>query len=457
MFGKKKQNKEFDAQAIKEDFHHKQTDLYESSESKYKTSSQIEAALMLVYPKVMEDIDINEASSLSTEELINHVRPIISQVLNSEKIQLNAQEQAILEKRINDDMVGLGPIEVLLADDDINDILVNGTKNIYIERHGKLEAVPFNFRDDAHVMNVISRIVSAIGRRIDESNPFVDARLKDGSRVNAIIPPLTLDGPALSIRKFKKQTIDLQDMVGTGNLSQSMAEILSIATQCRLNIIVLGGTGSGKTTLLNALSHHIPEDERIITIEDSAELQLQQPHIVRLETKPANIEGKGAITERDLVKNALRMRPDRIILGEIRSGEAFDMLQAMNTGHDGSMCTIHASSAREVPARLGNMVLMSGYEFPSEAILSQIASSVNLLVETTRMRDGRRRVTSITEIVGLEQKIITMQELYSFQVQGEDLDGYLKGEFVFNGIKPKFSEVAKNYGLIEQLNRALNL
>lgn len=427
--------------------------------SPYETNEyqRVEEAMLIVHPLIMEEIDVSETSRMSSEELINYIRPLIGKILNEKKLQLNAKEQNYLEKRILDDMIGLGPLESLLADDTISDILVNGYNNVFVERHGKLEKTNIKFRNDEHVMNIISRIVSIIGRRVDESTPYVDARLNDGSRVNAIIPPLAIDGPSISIRKFRRQTITLENMVQNNNLSYPMKVLLSIATKVRMNIIIVGGTGSGKTTILNALSHEIPSDQRIITIEDSAELQLQQPHVVRLETRPPNVEGKGAITERNLVRNALRMRPDRIILGEIRGEEAFDMLQAMNTGHDGSMCTIHASSPREVPARLINMVMMSGYDFPPEAILTQIAASINLLVQVSRMRDGKRRVINITEIVGVEGKVITMQDLFTYIITGENAEGYLTGEYRYTGIKPKFMEAAANYGLEEELLRALKL
>ena len=320
----------------------------------------------VAFPQVMDEVDLNRVMTLSDKDLGRYLQPIISNVLNTLPIQLNAKELRLLEKRLLDDMTGFGPLEPLLADESINDILVNAPEQVYVERFGKLEMTNVRFRDKAHVMNIISRIVAIAGRRVDETTPLCDCRLADGSRVNVIIPPLALDSPAISIRKFKAQTLALDNLVAQNNMSKQMAIALSVAVKSRLNILVVGGTGSGKTTLLNALSYEIPEDQRIVTIEDAAELQLQQPHVLRLETRQANVEGVGAITERELVKNSLRMRPDRIILGEIRGSEAFDMLQAMNTGHDGSMCTIHASSVREVPSRLANMVMMSGFDFSTK-------------------------------------------------------------------------------------------
>lgn len=431
---------------------HRDLDVYNIDE---KTETRVNTALLNVHPLVMDELDLTEVSKMNEKQLSAHLKPIIGNVLNEEKIQLNAKEQMILEIKLIDDMIRLGPLEPLLADETVTDILVNGYQQVYVERFGKLQLTRVKFRDDDHVLNVIQRIVSQVGRRIDETVPYVDARLKDGSRVNAIINPLAIDGPSISIRKFKQQKITLDIMVRQENLSDRMSQLLSVATRSRLNILVVGGTGSGKTTLLNALSNYIPLDERIITIEDSAELQLQQPHIVRLETRNPNVEGKGGVNERLLVKNALRMRPDRIILGEIRGEEAFDMLQAMNTGHDGSMCTIHASSPREVPARLANMVMMAGYDFPPKSVMSQIGNSINLLVQVSRMRDGKRRVVNITEIVGLEGEVITMQDLFVYTYQGEDVSGNLMGSFDYTGIKPKFFDRAAEFGLDRELAEVL--
>ena len=344
-------------------------------------------------------------------------------------------------------MLGLGPLEPLLADDSVTDIMVNGPKQIYVEKRGKLVLTPARFRDNDHIMVVAGRIVNQVGRRVDEQSPLVDARLADGSRVNIIIPPLAIDGPSVSIRKFSKRRIDLDLMARQRNLSPSMATVLKIAARSGLNILISGGTGSGKTTLLNALSQMISADERVVTIEDAAELQLQQPHVVRLETRPPNLEGRGEITMRDLVKNALRMRPDRIILGEIRGSEALDMLQAMNTGHDGSLGTIHANRPREALTRLENMVGMSGVNLPPRAVRTQIAAAVQMIVQVSRMRDGVRRVTSITEIVGMEGEVITTQELFGFRFEGEGADGSLLGRFEASGLRPHFLPRAAYYGL----------
>src|SRR5436853_629401 len=335
----------------------------------------------------------------------------------------------------------------LIADETVNDIMVNGPKQVYVERRGKLELTDVQFRDDDHLMNVATKIVTRVGRRIDEARPLVDARLPDGSRVNIIIPPLALDGASISIRKFSKKSITLDTMAAGGSISPAMATVLKIAARTRLNILISGGTGSGKTTLLNALSRMIDSTERTVTIEDAAELQLQQPHVVRLETRTANLEGTGEITMRDLLKNALRMRPDRIIIGECRGEEALDMLQAMNTGHDGSMSTIHANNPREALTRLENMIGMAGINLPSRATRTQIASAVHLICQVNRMRDGARRVTQITEVVGMEGDIITTQDLFTFQFQGEGADGKLRGTFSPSGIRPAFLPRAEYYGL----------
>jgi pilus assembly protein CpaF len=334
-----------------------------------------------------------------------------------------------------------------MADETITDIMVNGAKQVYVERRGKLELADVRFRDDQHVMNVATKIVTRVGRRIDEAKPLVDARLPDGSRVNIIIPPLALDGPSISIRKFSKKTITLDIMAQTGSISAAMATVLKIAARCRLNILISGGTGSGKTTLLNAMSRMIDAAERTVTIEDAAELQLQQPHVVRLETRPPNLEGSGEITMRDLLRNALRMRPDRIIIGECRGEEALDMLQAMNTGHDGSMSTVHANSPREALTRLENMVGMTGINLPSKAVRTQIAAAIHLIAQVNRMRDGARRVTHLMEVVGMEGDIITTQELFSYQFQGETGEGSLRGVFRSAGIRPHFLPRAEYYGL----------
>jgi len=416
---------------------------------------KVRAAVAAVQARVLERIDSEVASRMTREELARELSGPVQEILGELKVQLNQREQRELAGLLLDDMLGLGPLEPLLADDSVTDILVNGCKQIYVEQRGKLTLTGAAFRDDAHVMAVAGRIVSQVGRRIDESTPLVDARLADGSRVNIIIPPLALDGPSISIRKFAKRGIDLDRMVRQGNVSAEMATVLKIAARSRLNILVSGGTGSGKTTLLNALSQMISADERVVTIEDAAELQLQQPHVVRLETRPANLEGRGEIAMRDLVKNALRMRPDRIILGEVRGPEAMDMLQAMNTGHDGSLGTIHANRPRETLTRLENMIGMAGANLPSKAVRTQIAAAVQMIVQISRMRDGLRRITSITEVVGMEGEVITTQELFAYKFEGEGPDGRLKGRFESSGLRPAFSGRAEYYGLDRMLLEAM--
>ncbi|HEX7955524.1 MAG TPA: CpaF family protein, partial [Pyrinomonadaceae bacterium] len=345
------------------------------------------------------------------------------------------------------ELFGLGPLEPLLADPTISDILVNSPKKIYIERGGKLEPTNIEFKDDEHLMRVIERIVSTVGRRIDESSPMVDARLPDGSRVNAIIPPLSLDGPVLSIRRFGKEPLRMAKLIEIGAVTKDIAEMFEMCVRARLNVIISGGTGAGKTTLLNALSSYIPDDQRIVTIEDSAELQLQQPHVVRLETRPPNIEGRGEVTQRDLVKNALRMRPDRIVIGEVRGGEAIDMLQAMNTGHDGSLTTVHANTPRDALARLETMIQMTGMRLSDRAMRQQVASALDLVVQAARLSDGTRRITSISEITGMEGETITMQEIFHFERKGVDKDGKVIGRFRPTGVRPRFAERLKQYGM----------
>jgi len=344
-------------------------------------------------------------------------------------------------------MIGLGPLEPFLRDDSVADILVNGPSKIYVERHGKLELTPFHFRHNAHVLHVAQRIASSIGRRVDESSPMLDARLSDGSRVNVIIPPLSLKGPCISIRKFSRSAMGFQEFVRLGTLSSGLARAMEIAARSRLNIVISGGTGSGKTTMLNALSSMIDKGERIITIEDAAELQLQQPHVIQLETRPSNIEGQGQITQRDLVRNALRMRPDRIIVGEVRGPEAFDMMQAMNTGHNGSMSTVHANSARDALARIENMILMANVNLPTRAIRGQIVSALDLIIQTERMRDGVRRVTEVAELAGMEEDTILLRALFAYRYLGENSDGTLRGAFEAYGGRPHFLARLEYYGL----------
>ncbi len=409
--------------------------------------ASVENAKTKVQPVLMERIDAAAAAVLPREELSRQITEILTEILAEQKVRLNMAEQRELVDTLLDDMLGLGPLEPLLADDSLTDILVNGANQVYVERAGKLELTDVVFRDNAHVMNIATRIVTRIGRRVDESSPLVDARLEDGSRVNIIIPPLAIDGPTISIRKFAKKKITIEVMVRQKNLSPEMATVLKIAGRARLNILISGGTGSGKTTLLNALSQQIDKGERIVTIEDAAELQLQQPHVVRLETRPANLEGKGEITMRGLLKNSLRMRPDRIILGEVRGEEAVDMLQAMNTGHEGSMGTIHANRPREALVRLENMIGMAGINLPAKAVRTQIASALDLIVQVSRMRDGVRRVTHLVEVVGTEGDVITTQDLFWFKYEGEDPQGMLLGEYVSAGIRPHFTEKASYFGL----------
>lgn len=410
-------------------------------------SANVEGAKARIHSLLLERIDVAAASKLSRAELSRQISSAVVEILSELRVQLNLTEQSDLVTSVINDMLGLGPLEPLLADESITDIMVNGPKQIYIERKGKLELTDIVFRDNGHVLNVATRIVTRIGRRIDETSPLVDARLEDGSRVNIVIPPLALDGPSISIRKFSKRSITLDIMASQGNLAVKMAYVLKIAGRSRLNILISGGTGSGKTTLLNAISQMIDHGERIVTIEDAAELQLQQPHIVRLETRPSNLEGGGEIGMRDLVKNALRMRPDRIILGEVRGSEALDMLQAMNTGHDGSMCTLHANTPREAITRLENMVAMANFNLPSRSVRTQIASAVHLIVQISRMRDGMRRITNITEVVGMEGEVITTQPLFEFEFKGEDAAGKLVGEFRSTGLRPHFLPRAEYFGL----------
>ncbi|PZO89625.1 MAG: flagellar protein FlaI [Sphingomonas sanxanigenens] len=399
-----------------------------------------------VLPRLLERVDPEAAASLSKEELAEEFHPIIGEVLAELKLTLNRREQFALEKVLVDELLGLGPLEELLSDPAISDIMVNGPEQTYIERKGKLELANIQFRDEEHLLQVAQRIVNQVGRRVDQTTPLADARLKDGSRVNVIIPPLSLRGTAISIRKFSAKPITLDMMAGGGSMSTKMATALKVAGACRFNIVISGGTGSGKTTMLNALSKMIDPGERVLTIEDAAELRLQQPHWLPLETRPANLEGQGAITIRDLVINALRMRPDRIILGEIRGSECFDLLAAMNTGHDGSMATLHSNSPREALARMENMVMMSDIKVPKEAISRQIADSVDLIVQVKRLRDGSRRVTNITEVIGMEGPVIVTQELFKFEYLDESADGKIIGEYRSMGLRPYTLEKAKQYG-----------
>ncbi|HEY8411093.1 MAG TPA: CpaF family protein, partial [Pyrinomonadaceae bacterium] len=374
-------------------------------------------------------MDLTKLSSLTQEQVHAEVSRLAESVLAQEAAPLSAAERERLVNDVQHELFGLGPLEPLLADPTISDILVNSHNTIYIERRGKIEATNVRFKDDEHLMRVIERIVSSVGRRIDESSPMVDARLQDGSRVNAIIPPLSIDGPVVSIRRFGADPLRMAALVENKALTKDIADMLQMVVHARLNLLISGGTGAGKTTLLNALSAFIPETERIVTIEDSAELQLQQPHVVRLETRPPNIEGKGEVTQRDLVRNALRMRPDRIVIGEVRGGEAIDMLQAMNTGHDGSLTTIHANTPRDALARLETMIQMTGMRLSDRAMRQQVASAINLVVQVARLSDGSRRITSISEITGMEGETITMQEIFQYERTGVDQQGQVLGRF----------------------------
>ena len=409
--------------------------------------SKVEQARRAVQPMVMSRIDLAAAVILPRKELVRQLEGVVGELLVEHRIQLNRPEQADLVYQIVNDMMGLGPLEPLLEDDTITDIMINGPKQVYIEKKGKLDLSGVTFEDNAHLLNICNRIVSRVGRRVDEASPICDARLLDGSRVNIIIPPLAIDGPSVSIRKFGKRQIGFDQMVQQGNISPAMATVLRVASRCRLNLVVSGGTGSGKTTLLNALSGMIDNGERVVTIEDAAELRMQQPHVVRLETRPANLEGNGEVSMRDLVKNALRMRPDRIILGEVRGPEAIDLLQAMNTGHDGSMGTLHANRPREALTRLENMVTMGQSNLPPKAIRSQIAGSLQLIVQISRMRDGVRRITHITEVIGMEGEVVITQDLFTYEFKGEATDGTLSGSFKSSGLRPHFLPRAAYYGL----------
>ncbi|MBV6287892.1 CpaF family protein [Pseudomonas aegrilactucae] len=392
----------------------------------------------LIRDQLYDQIDPLKAASLGRDALRQQIEAVIRRICDDSRLQLSRQEEQAVGEEMLNEMVGIGPIQPLLADDTVNDILVNGAGQVFVERFGKLELSPITFIDEEHVFNTAQRIAAAVGRRIDESHPMVDARLADGSRVNVITYPLAIDGTTISIRKFMRRNMSLEILAERGALSQEMVEVLKRAMLAKLNIIVSGGTGAGKTTLLNALSQNISDEDRVITIEDAAELQLQQQHVVRLETRPVSAEGTGKVDQRDLVRNALRMRPDRIILGEVRGGESFDMLQAMNTGHDGSLCTVHSNTPRDAIMRMENMVMMASMQLPLEAIRRQIASAVNLIVQVERMRDGGRRIVSITEVCGMENDVIQTQELFGFTTTSVDADGRLIGQFNASGQRPLF-------------------
>ncbi|MBE5692112.1 MAG: CpaF family protein [Sutterella sp.] len=392
----------------------------------------------MIHDQVFSQIDPMKAALTSRENLAEQIRDLIRRICDENRFQLTGQEESLIAEQMLDEMLGIGPIEPLLSDETVTDILVNGAGKVFVERFGKLELTPITFIDEQHVFNIAQRIAARVGRRIDEANPMVDARLADGSRVNVITHPLALDGTSISIRKFSKRKRNLEELAQGGALTVEMVELLGRAVKARLNIVVSGGTGAGKTTLLNALSFKIGQEERVVTIEDAAELQLNLDDIVRLETRPESIEGGGQITQRDLVKNALRMRPDRIILGEVRGGECFDMLQAMNTGHDGSLCTVHANTPKDALIRLENMVLMANLQLPLAAIRRQIGGAINIVVQIERMRDGVRRVVSIMEICGMEEDVIQTQELFVYKIRSIGADGKITGDFVNTGLRPKF-------------------
>ncbi|WP_192257786.1 CpaF family protein [Mesorhizobium caraganae] len=395
---------------------------------------------------LIDRFNLTALESASKDEILNEIRPIVREFVRLRNVPLNARELDQLTSDTADEMLGLGPIEPLLKDDSITDILINTHKRVFIERRGLVEETAIRFRDEAHLLRVINKIVSAIGRRVDESSPMVDARLEDGSRVNIAVRPISVDGPLVSIRKFSKNPYSLERLMALNSIKQPMIDLLQIAVQARKSILVSGGTGSGKTTLLNALSSYIPSRERLITIEDAAELQLQQPHVGRLETRPPSVEGKGEVRQRELVKNALRMRPDRIIVGEVRGEEAFDMLQAMNTGHEGSMTTIHANTPRDGISRLEQMVGMAGMPMTHESIRAQIASAIDIIVQTQRLSDGGRRVTSISEITGMEGNVVQLQEIYHFVRRDVAADGTIIGEFRATGVRPRFAAEAATLG-----------
>lgn len=396
---------------------------------------------------VLERVELERLSRLPAEQVRNEIATLIARILDEEKLLANDLERRQLTIDIYDEMFGFGPLESLLRDPSVSDILVNTASAVYVERYGRLELTDVTFYDDAHLMKVIEKIVSRVGRRIDESSPMVDARLPDGSRVNAIIPPSAIDGPLMSIRRFAVNPLKMDDLVNFQTLTPPMAQLLEALARAKVNVLVSGGTGSGKTTLLNILSGFIPDDERIVTIEDAAELQLQQHHVLRLETRPPNIEGKGEITQRTLVRNALRMRPDRIILGEVRSAEALDMLNAMNTGHEGSLATIHANTPRDALTRLENMIGVAGLALPPKTMRQQISSALSVVVQTARLTDGKRKIFSIQELTGMEGEIINMQEIFTFKRTGLDASGNVLGYFTATGVRPKFTERLTAFGI----------
>ncbi|EJM62772.1 Flp pilus assembly protein, ATPase CpaF [Pseudomonas sp. GM50] len=400
-----------------------------------------------IYQQLLKVMDLSLLDSLEQAEATRQIRDICQRLLDEHSAPVSTTSRQLIIKQITDEVLGLGPLEPLLADHSVSDILVNGFASVYVERFGKLQRTDVRFRDDQHLLNIIDRIVSSLGRRIDESSPLVDARLKDGSRVNAIIPPLAIDGPSMSIRRFAVDLLNTDSLISVGTLTPAIALLLKAIVRGRLNVLISGGTGSGKTTMLNVLSSFIPQNERIVTIEDSAELQLQQPHVVRLETRPSNIEGRGEVSQRELVRNSLRMRPDRIVIGEVRGAEALDMLTAMNTGHDGSLTTIHANTARDALGRIENMVSMTGATFPIKAMRQQIASAIDVVIQLERQEDGKRRLVSVQEINGMEGEIITMTEIFSFARQGMGENGEVLGDYRPSGMIPAFRDVLAKRGI----------
>jgi len=400
-----------------------------------------------VHRQLLERLNLSNIDALDRAQVVEEIRKVVHDLLAREAAPLNLEEREELVEQILDEIFGLGPIEPLLQDPSVSDILVNTSQQVYVERQGRLERSDVRFKDDRHLLQIIDRIVSAVGRRIDDSSPMVDARLPDGSRVNAIIPPLAIDGPHVSIRKFKRDVLSAPDLLRTETMTPAMLELLQGIVKARLNVLISGGTGAGKTTLLNVLSESIPVTERIVTIEDSAELQLRQPHCVRLETRTANVEGAGAVSQRLLLINALRMRPDRIIMGEVRGSEAIDMLQAMNTGHDGSLTTLHANTPRDALARLETMISMAGLNLPEKGMRQQIASAINVVVQVGRLTDGGRKIVSISEISGMEGDVITMQDIFVYEREGIDAQGQVIGRFRATGIRPRFTERLKAYGI----------
>ncbi|MFZ1469634.1 MAG: CpaF family protein [Paracoccaceae bacterium] len=417
-----------------------------AADKEVKRKQRLMELKLELHKRLLENLNLSALEHASEANLKMEISTLATEALDEMAVALNKEDRSTLVQELYDEVMGLGPLEPLLKDDTVNDILVNGPKRVFVERAGKLTLTDVTFRDERHLLRIIDKIVSAVGRRVDESNPYCDARLQDGSRFNCMVPPVAVDGSLVSIRKFKKEKLRIEDLVKFGAFTEEMAAYLQAAVSCRLNIIVSGGTGSGKTTTLNALSSFIENTERVLTIEDTAELQLQQVHVGRMESRPANVEGKGAVSQRDCLRNALRMRPDRIIVGETRGEEVIDMLQAMNTGHDGSMTTIHANNPRDGISRLENMVAMAGIEMPLKAVRSQIASAVNLIVQASRLQDGSRRMTSITEITGMEGEVISMQEVFRYERLGIEPSGKIIGRFNATGIRSAYSDRFRQWG-----------